>query len=106
MKYFAYFKIFLCIVVLIFFVQIVSAEQIYIPGTAYGGYQYTAQQSGIYKFTIESGAVRGTGLHRGNLVWLLSDRPSVLVRHNRNICKQGDILGSDSFLVPGCSLIS
>jgi len=55
----ASFKILLSVVFLLIFVQIVAAEQIYIPGTAYGGFQYTAQESGIYKFTIESGAVRG-----------------------------------------------
>jgi hypothetical protein len=59
MKRFASYKIFLCVVFLVFLVQVVAAEQIYIPGTAYGGVQYTAQQSGIYKFTYVSGAARG-----------------------------------------------
>ena len=67
MKHFARFKILFCIVILLCSVQSAAAEQIYIPGTAYGGVQYTAQQSGIYTFTFVSGSVRGPDC--GNDLW-------------------------------------
>jgi hypothetical protein len=58
MKRFASFKILLSVVFLLFFIQIVAAEQIIVTGTSYDA-KWTAPESGTYQFTITGGAVRG-----------------------------------------------
>jgi PKD repeat protein/pimeloyl-ACP methyl ester carboxylesterase len=59
MKGFARFRFLLCVVCLLLIAQVISAEQVFVSGTAESGVKYTAQQSGTYKVTYVSGAVRG-----------------------------------------------